>query len=262
MCIVSMVHDYGAKLPQDTWKLPSALPAFEDIVKRAQEFDRIAKQPHCVDPEKLKFLEEVRRANDLPAAPAEPDYKALYEAAQKTADENLDRAKRAEAALAATTQRNDQLLVDLHEAAADALKLREDYDHLIIAYARMAAAAGHKVAACGSGEFFTQIDVELPTGTARFCVDNVYGPLLAGLPYGVSDLKGPLDRATQVLRLTQAFNPDFDQAPIPEPMTPEKVLSILEPLAPATRGVDLSNLRFGVPHDKFGVDDTLDGTAS
>lgn len=247
MCIVSMVHDYGSKLPQDTWKLPNALPLFDDIVKRATEFDKAAQQPHCEDPEKLKFLEEVRRANGLPDAPAEPDYKALYEEAQKAADENLERAKRAEAAQAAATQRNDQLLVDLQEAAADALKLREDYDHLIIAYARMAADVGLKVAACGSGEFFTQIDVELPTGTARFFIDNAYAALLAGLPYGISDLKGPLDRETQGLRLTQAFNPDFDQAPIPEPMTAEKVLTILEP-AMSSPGLDLSSISFGVPH--------------
>lgn len=247
MCIVSMIHDYGSKLPQDTWKLPDALPLFDGIVKRAQEFDKAAKQPHCVDPEKLKFLEEVRRANGLPDAPTEPDYKALYEAAQKTAEESLDRAKRAEAALADATKRALDLKTDLDGALKDIKDLAADFDHLKIGYARMALEAGCKVAASGSGEFYTQIDIELPTGPVRFYIDNVYAPLLAGLPYGLRDYKGAYDRDTQDLRVTGAFHPDIDQTLIPEPMTPEKVLTVLDP-TPAAPGLDLSSISFGVPH--------------
>ncbi|USN14318.1 hypothetical protein KABACHOK_05050 [Brevundimonas phage vB_BpoS-Kabachok] len=269
MCIVSMVHDYGSKLPQDTWTLPGALPIFDDLVKKANEFDRLAKQPECFDAEKLKFLEEARAKLDEKAAkpPAPPEltpeqyraaiaqrdraYEAQAKAAQEIraeADENLQRAKRAEAALAAATQENLTLKDDLKGANDAALKLREDYDHLIIAYARLASDAGLKVAACGSGEYFTQIDVELPTGLARFYVDNAYAPLLAGLPYGINEPKGPLDRETQALRLTQAYHPEMDQAPIPEPMTPDRVLAILD--EPAAPKLDLSHIRFGVPQAK------------
>ncbi|UTC29589.1 hypothetical protein BAMBUS_05310 [Brevundimonas phage vB_BpoS-Bambus] len=267
MCIVSMVHDYGAKLPQDTWTLPGALPIFDDLVKKANEFDRLAKQPECFDPEKLKFLEEARaKSAEKTAAPPEltpeqyraaiaqrdRDYTAQAKAAQAIrveADENLQRAKRAEAALAAATKENLTLKDDLKGAEAAALKLREDYDHLIIAYARLAADAGLKVAACGSGEYFTQIDVDLPTGLARFYIDNAYAPLLAGLPYGINEPKGLLDRETQALRLTQAYHPEMDQAPIPEPMTPDKVLAILDNPVAAPK-LDLSHIRFGVPQTK------------
>ncbi|UTC28596.1 hypothetical protein MARCHEWKA_00830 [Brevundimonas phage vB_BpoS-Marchewka] len=262
MCIISMIHDYGSKLPQDTWKNPGALPTFDDIIKKASEFDRLAKQPECFDPEKLKFLEEVRdKLGETPASAETPqaeierlnralnDRDAALKELSAQVDDNLQRAKRAEAALAAATKENLTLKDDLKGAEAAALKLREDYDHLTIAYARLAADAGLNVAACGSGEYFTQIDVDLPTGLARFYVDNAYASLLAGLPYGINEPKGLLDRETQALRLTQAYHPEMDQAPIPEPMTPDKVLAILDDPVAAPK-LDLSHIRFAVPQTK------------
>ena len=284
MCIVSMVHDYGSKLPGDTWKNPGALPTFEDIVKKASEFDRLAKQPECFDPEKLKFLEEIiakqpaERPEDEIARlkRAMNDRDAALKELSAQVDDNLQRAKRAEAALAAATKDNLALKDDLKGAEDAALKLREDHDDLILAFTRLAAETGHKVAACGSGEYFTQLDVDLPTGAVRFFVDNDHGPLLAGLPYGISDTKGPIDRETQSLRLTGAYHPDIDQAPIPEPMTPDRVLSILDPTPapPPPPLLDLSHIRFAVPQAKShpvdastlrcgGVDHTtMNGTAS
>lgn len=257
MCIVSAVHDYGSKLPKDIWTLPDALPTFEDLVKKASEFDRAARQHDCVDPEKLKFLEEVvaRRNKEGRKEEAEnTEIKRLegelaardkaLDALAKQAQENLDRAKRSEAALAAATKSNLDLKAEVADEGRRLEVLGEEHVGLILAFARLAVHAGLKVSVCGSGEYFTQVDIELPTGPVRFQVDNVHAPLLAGLPYGISAGKGDYDRPTQAKRLTSAYHPDFPQAPIPEPMTPERVLGILD----ETPKPDLSDIRFGVPY--------------
>lgn len=265
MCIVSAVHDYGSKLPQDIWRLPDALPTFEDLVKKAEEFDRAAKQRECVDPEKLKFLEEII-AKQGQRADAETDAAKIkrlesviaardlaLEAQTKQAQENLDRAKRSEAALAAATKENLGLKADNAAEGKRLQALEVEHAALIVAYARLAVHAGLKVSACGSGEHFTQLDVALPTGPVRFFIDNIHANLLAGLPYGIGETRGAYDASAQAKRLTYAYHPDFPQTPIPEPMTADRVLEIISEAPPP----NLADIRFGVPYATPGSIDSL-----
>lgn len=264
MCIVSLVHDFGQKLPQDVWKLPDALPAFEEIVKRASDFDRITKQPDCFDPEKLKFLEQVKA--DQPAqAPFPPDltpdqYRAEIARLNKSIEDRMAATReiiaereslrkeldQTKVLLEESNHRANQNRADVEGALKDVEDLTVEYDNLKIAYTRMALEGFRRVSVCGSGEYFTQIDIDLPTGPVRFFIDNKDAPLLNGLPYGISDFKGAYDHETQALRLTGAFHPDIDQTLIPEPATVDRVLEVIDTMKP----VDLSDIRFGVPHNK------------
>lgn len=58
MCSVSAVFDYGRRIPTEKWTGDS-LEAFKRIIKQAEQFDEIADQPDCEDPEKSKWLKEV-----------------------------------------------------------------------------------------------------------------------------------------------------------------------------------------------------------
>jgi hypothetical protein len=68
MCVVSMVHDYA----KQNWPINDIhWPPLEfdenrkkyhkliDMIKRAEELDRIMKEPDCVDPEKEKYIQEL-----------------------------------------------------------------------------------------------------------------------------------------------------------------------------------------------------------
>lgn len=78
MCAVSMVIDYGKQTwgePQ-YWQLPNKLPTsppnilgkmapaiiewevYQELLRKAAEFDKLAKQPDCEDPEKQKWLDK------------------------------------------------------------------------------------------------------------------------------------------------------------------------------------------------------------
>lgn len=91
MCVVSAINDYGREkwpgvvvpwpdlttaplTPQpafppfkpkepDGSRLPSKaeIESFLELIKRAQEFDRVANQPHCEDPEKVKFQQAMEQ---------------------------------------------------------------------------------------------------------------------------------------------------------------------------------------------------------
>lgn len=257
MCIVSLVHDFGQKLPQDVWTLPGSIPAFEDIVKKAHEFDRVTKQPECFDPEKLKFLEVVKAeqpetdADAPPAEAAEPlqdEIETLKRVVRSQRESLLALVKERDEARAerdAAREKTEASQADLAGALKDVQDLAAEHDTLKIAYTRMALEGFRRVSVCGSGEFFTQIDIDLPTGPVRFFIDNVQASLLNGLPYGISDFKGAYDHDTQALRLTGAFHPDIDQVLIPEPPSVDRVLAAIEDIAP----LDLSDIRFGVPHN-------------
>lgn len=60
MCVVSMIHDWGNKLPDAYWTYPNA-DYFKELVRKAAEYDRITNQPHCEDPEKVKLLERIEK---------------------------------------------------------------------------------------------------------------------------------------------------------------------------------------------------------
>jgi hypothetical protein len=58
MCAISVIHDYGRSIPDTEWNRES-LEAFKKLVDEAKKFDEATKQPHCEDPEKLKWVEVV-----------------------------------------------------------------------------------------------------------------------------------------------------------------------------------------------------------
>lgn len=85
MCIISGIYDYGHRT-WPTWPTTAPVPppippasatpfptpeqweAFKRLIEVAKEFDRIANQPDCEDPEKGKWMEQVeRRLADLEA---------------------------------------------------------------------------------------------------------------------------------------------------------------------------------------------------
>lgn len=229
MCVVSMVHDYGRdRIPAPMWEQPGVFRDFTKLVEIAEQFDKTAKQAHCEDPAKTAFMDELRAKHG-----------AELDKAKSEADALRDEVRSLKRALQVATSDAAAAQEAVFEAQAEHEQTKDAYDALKIAYARIAIDAGLKVKVSGSGEYFTAIEIELPTGPVRFHIDNQYADLLAGLPYGLVE-KGALDAETQSLRLTQAFNYDFDQALIPEPVTAEKVLSIfpIEPSAPQVIGDD------------------------
>lgn len=60
MCVVSMVMDYGHKIPEPWWT-PSNAEKFMKLVKFAEQFDEETGQPDCIDPEKAELLERVEK---------------------------------------------------------------------------------------------------------------------------------------------------------------------------------------------------------
>ncbi len=73
MCVVSAILDYGRRQwPQYDWRVPTpvtppVLPTadewaqFRELLRKAAEFDKAARQPDCEDPEKAAWM---RRMED------------------------------------------------------------------------------------------------------------------------------------------------------------------------------------------------------
>lgn len=63
MCVVSMVTDhYMPKWPQPAQMSPSIYKDIMELIRKAQEYDRMTGQPECPAPEKAKWLEEFEKA--------------------------------------------------------------------------------------------------------------------------------------------------------------------------------------------------------
>lgn len=61
MCTVSMVIDYARNMdledPERNWQLNQEIKdKFAKLLWAAKEFDTVAKQPDCEDPEKVEWL--------------------------------------------------------------------------------------------------------------------------------------------------------------------------------------------------------------
>lgn len=61
MCVVSMITDSFMK----RWPEPSHLPYYDytilkDLIRKAEEYDKMTKQPECPEPAKVDWLEKVR----------------------------------------------------------------------------------------------------------------------------------------------------------------------------------------------------------
>lgn len=60
MCMVSVIHDYGRKLPPLEWT-PDILETFKDTLKKAEAYDEKTHQKDCLDPQKAEFLKDVEK---------------------------------------------------------------------------------------------------------------------------------------------------------------------------------------------------------
>lgn len=59
MCVYSMVLDYGRwRVPQNEWNWEN-WQKYQELIRKAEEFDKAAKQPDCEDEEKKKWMNEV-----------------------------------------------------------------------------------------------------------------------------------------------------------------------------------------------------------
>lgn len=60
MCAVSMVYDLGGNMPLDYWT-PQKYDYLRELIRKAEEYDRITNQPDCEDAEKGKVLERIEK---------------------------------------------------------------------------------------------------------------------------------------------------------------------------------------------------------
>lgn len=58
MCIVSDIHDYGKTIPIDRWTIPG-IEQFKTVIEEAEKFDAANGEPDCVDPEKVKLIDQL-----------------------------------------------------------------------------------------------------------------------------------------------------------------------------------------------------------
>ena len=78
MCVVSMVTDWGQKKYPDWITWPTTTEMFPtprekivdykeylELVRKAEEYDRMTGQPDCIDPDKDKFLKALEKRVEL-----------------------------------------------------------------------------------------------------------------------------------------------------------------------------------------------------
>lgn len=58
MCAVSMVYDYGQRLPYDWWN-KERFSKYERLIKEAERFDEETNQPDCEDASKAEFMKNI-----------------------------------------------------------------------------------------------------------------------------------------------------------------------------------------------------------
>lgn len=69
MCTVSAIMDYGQmRVPDHEWNTTN-WPVFKQLVRQAEEFDKVAGQPDCIDPAKETWMKSIEaRIEKLEAA--------------------------------------------------------------------------------------------------------------------------------------------------------------------------------------------------
>lgn len=68
MCSVSAVTGYGMGIPDNQWTT-GTWDSFKGLVKKAEEFDKVAAQPDCIDPAKDEWMKRIEaRIEALEAA--------------------------------------------------------------------------------------------------------------------------------------------------------------------------------------------------
>lgn len=59
MCTMSMVMDWGMNAPRPVWHQPMFPPHFEELLRKAAEYDREHAQPNCELDEKRLALKKI-----------------------------------------------------------------------------------------------------------------------------------------------------------------------------------------------------------
>jgi hypothetical protein len=63
MCVVSMVYDYGQRMPRDWWDMDK-YHEYRRLLENAKRFDDKTNQPHCEDETKADFLKQIMERLD------------------------------------------------------------------------------------------------------------------------------------------------------------------------------------------------------
>lgn len=62
-----MVHEWAGKLPEPYWTRPN-FGYLQELIRKAEEYDKLTNQPHCEDAEKVKVMERIeKRLTDIEA---------------------------------------------------------------------------------------------------------------------------------------------------------------------------------------------------
>ena len=70
MCVVSMVTDHYMRQYPDPYQIsPKVVMDFLELVRKAEEYDRVTLQPNCPSDDKLAWLEKVRLSWPNPQIP-------------------------------------------------------------------------------------------------------------------------------------------------------------------------------------------------
>ncbi len=65
MCMVSVIYDYGKRIPGGNWTHDS-FSHFKEVIRRLDELDRKLSQPDCHDPAKAAWMREIeKRLSDV-----------------------------------------------------------------------------------------------------------------------------------------------------------------------------------------------------
>jgi hypothetical protein len=226
MCVVSMIHDYGRdRIDPPMWRQPGVFDDFQKLVEMAEQFDKRAKQPHCEDPEKTKFMEDLK--------------KSLGKEVQ-AAEKARDTAERQVAAL-------EQEVASLKAQLAQAHSYREDetaraaenhanFTHVLAALARLLVWDNEPVALTGLQHGWIKVVLGLPTGDVVFHVEASEANLFTGLPFGVPETDEPTNADNRArLAAWDASKARSDHKVVPLKMTPERVAAALD--VPAILGL-------------------------
>lgn len=55
-----MVHEWAGQLPNHYWTRPN-YDYLKELIRKAEEYDRLTNQPHCEDVEKTKVLDGIEQ---------------------------------------------------------------------------------------------------------------------------------------------------------------------------------------------------------
>lgn len=59
MCTVSYVGEYGRdRIPANQWN-PEWWQSYQELMRKAAEFDKLTNQPDCVDPVKVDWMKKM-----------------------------------------------------------------------------------------------------------------------------------------------------------------------------------------------------------